>query len=60
MPDLELNKICDECGSHCVPIPCSNRLEASEFFCIKCSKSYRMSIESARYILTAEARARGK
>ena len=59
MADLELSKTCEECNQPCKPIPVSSNPVASEFFCIKCHKSYPMAVDAAKYILAHEARNRG-
>jgi len=44
------------CGKACQPLPTSSNLSASEWYCKDCHKSYRMTEEVARELLTIEAR----
>ena len=56
----DLIKECEECHGSCKPIPCSSNPLASEFYCSKCHRSYRMTVEAAKQYLAYEAQAKGK
>jgi tRNA(Ile2) C34 agmatinyltransferase TiaS len=53
--DCEFSKVegvCDICGQSMKPLACSANMQMSEFYCEKCKKSYRMSLEHAKYFIS--------
>lgn len=51
---------CEVCKRDCTPIPCSHKLDSSEWYCSVCHKSIKMDAETAKGILMIEARSRAK
>lgn len=48
----EVDGVCDICGQSMKPVPCSANMQMSEFYCEKCKKSYRMSLEHAKFFIS--------